>query len=112
MMRRPPRSTLFPYATLFRSIENATGDGPDAADVDASECAYVIYTSGTTGWPKGVEVTYANLGAFLAGLATVGLTPGGVGANPLSPAFDGWLWNVLLHLLHGQGTVVVDTRGD
>src|SRR3712207_7228364 len=24
MIRRPPRSTLFPYTTLFRSIENVT----------------------------------------------------------------------------------------
>src|ERR1035438_9623479 len=28
MIRRPPRSTLFPYTTLFRSI--AIGDGHDA----------------------------------------------------------------------------------
>src|SRR3989454_6787564 len=34
MIRRPPRSTLFPYTTLFRS------------------CA-LLYTSGTTGKPKG-----------------------------------------------------------
>src|SRR5438552_14982798 len=27
MMRRPPRSTLFPYTTLFRSIPPARGDG-------------------------------------------------------------------------------------
>src|SRR5690242_21064578 len=27
MIRRPPRSTLFPYTTLFRSGELATGDG-------------------------------------------------------------------------------------
>src|SRR5437764_1703713 len=26
MMRRPPRSTLFPYTTLFRSDENAHND--------------------------------------------------------------------------------------
>src|SRR2546422_11543691 len=26
MIRRPPRSTLFPYTTLFRSIEPARGD--------------------------------------------------------------------------------------
>src|SRR3712207_8781186 len=35
MIRRPPRSTLFPYTTLFRSPEQATGSkgvGP-AADV-------------------------------------------------------------------------------
>src|SRR2546421_6533909 len=28
MIRRPPRSTLFPYTTLFRSVETATA--PDA----------------------------------------------------------------------------------
>src|SRR3989440_6347270 len=31
MIRRPPRSTLFPYTTLFRSIvENAAGSGTGA----------------------------------------------------------------------------------
>src|SRR3712207_8742398 len=30
MIRRPPRSTLFPYTTLFRSYESAAaGDVPD-----------------------------------------------------------------------------------
>src|SRR2546422_8553860 len=28
MIRRPPRSTLFPYTTLFRSVQPAL-DGPD-----------------------------------------------------------------------------------
>src|SRR5256886_10292589 len=27
MIRRPPRSTLFPYTTLFRSLGRAAGDG-------------------------------------------------------------------------------------
>src|SRR3989442_8533275 len=27
MIRRPPRSTLFPYTTLFRSIEAGNGNG-------------------------------------------------------------------------------------
>src|SRR5256885_9914313 len=27
MIRRPPRSTLFPYTTLFRSRESAGGEG-------------------------------------------------------------------------------------
>src|SRR2546429_9592594 len=34
MIRRPPRSTLFPYTTLFRSVEAATQNktlSPDAA---------------------------------------------------------------------------------
>src|SRR5256885_6470840 len=29
MIRRPPRSTLFPYTTLFRSVKWALGDGED-----------------------------------------------------------------------------------
>src|SRR2546422_6787792 len=41
MIRRPPRSTLFPYTTLFRSLlgerEDAPldGEGPDVSDVHA-----------------------------------------------------------------------------
>src|SRR3712207_4997510 len=31
MIRRPPRSTLFPYTTLFRSDTNAGGDSSPAA---------------------------------------------------------------------------------
>src|SRR3712207_6933294 len=30
MIRRPPRSTLFPYTTLFRSIESGVSKGPAA----------------------------------------------------------------------------------
>src|SRR3712207_8776454 len=31
MIRRPPRSTLFPYTTLFRSLVEAVALRPDAA---------------------------------------------------------------------------------
>src|SRR5438034_11057931 len=31
MLRRPPRSTLFPYTTLFRSLMRERLAGPDAA---------------------------------------------------------------------------------
>src|SRR3712207_8107712 len=31
MIRRPPRSTLFPYTTLFRSAEHGSGHLGDAA---------------------------------------------------------------------------------
>src|SRR5688572_33303114 len=30
MVRRPPRSTLFPYTTLFRSVGRALPDEPDS----------------------------------------------------------------------------------
>src|SRR5258708_12100214 len=32
MIRRPPRSTLFPYTTLFRSIEASLGERERARD--------------------------------------------------------------------------------
>src|SRR3712207_8074901 len=33
MIRRPPRSTLFPYTTLFRSVDaQVLGDRPDLLD--------------------------------------------------------------------------------
>src|SRR3712207_7456103 len=31
MIRRPPRSTLFPYTTLFRSLQEGEADRVDAA---------------------------------------------------------------------------------
>src|SRR3712207_7847070 len=35
MIRRPPRSTLFPYTTLFRSlVENRIGEDVQACDLD------------------------------------------------------------------------------
>src|SRR3712207_7598072 len=36
MIRRPPRSTLLPYTTLFRSHERAGAGGPEVTAVDAS----------------------------------------------------------------------------
>src|SRR3712207_7122134 len=33
MIRRPPRSTLFPYTTLFRSLERFARQVPDQGDI-------------------------------------------------------------------------------
>src|SRR3712207_8160437 len=38
MIRRPPRSTLFPYTTLFRS-SNSTSSGPGAVSPSVSSAA-------------------------------------------------------------------------
>src|SRR2546427_5298653 len=37
MIRRPPRSTLFPYTTLFRSV-GFQGEGASAAGFDLLHC--------------------------------------------------------------------------
>src|SRR2546430_12614432 len=46
MIRRPPRSTLFPYTTLFRSANAALdlrdGDGFAAAEVDAPDLGLAV----------------------------------------------------------------------
>src|SRR3712207_8322355 len=42
MIRRPPRSTLFPYTTLFRSIDTAVRSGARALFVVANNEAWGI----------------------------------------------------------------------
>src|SRR3712207_8706799 len=61
MIRRPPRSTLFPYTTLFRSLWNAAvATGTPIADL--AGCADTVMVS----FSKGLG---APVGAALAGPA-------------------------------------------
>lgn len=101
-------STTLP---VLAAEECAAGDAPPVT-VHPDQCAYTIYTSGTTGRPKGVEVTYRGLNAFLGALAGLRLPGGGAGINAVSPAFDGWLWCTLLYLLHGQTVAIVDVADE
>src|SRR3712207_6932133 len=39
MIRRPPRSTLFPYTTLFRSVSAVSSDDDPVANVQTEPCA-------------------------------------------------------------------------
>src|SRR3712207_8204403 len=57
MIRRPPRSTLFPYTTLFRSPPPSDHE----ADVDYGDPAWFFFTSGTTGRPKAAVLTHGQL---------------------------------------------------
>src|SRR3712207_8500487 len=41
MIRRPPRSTLFPYTTLFRSVPTTVGDRPALVDVGRCACIFL-----------------------------------------------------------------------
>ncbi|MBB5083638.1 non-ribosomal peptide synthetase [Nonomuraea endophytica] len=93
----PQRCEVLPASAV-----TAARPAPRRISPHPSGIAYVIYTSGTTGWPKGVEVPYRGLAAFVAALAALDLPTGGTGVNAVSPAFDGWLWCALLYLLNGQ----------
>src|SRR3712207_9567612 len=49
MIRRPPRSTLFPYTTLFRSrgVVGAADPGPDGRGVHAHAAARRLHAART-----------------------------------------------------------------
>src|SRR5256885_7603421 len=57
MIRRPPRSTLFPYTTLFRSIQNCEVSG---------------FLSGAGGRVVGVETSRGRIRAERIGIAAAG----------------------------------------
>src|SRR2546425_9711505 len=62
MIRRPPRSTLFPYTTLFRSARRPFTIEPTRPE----DLSIMHYTSGTTGKPKGAaHVHEAILGHYM-----------------------------------------------
>src|SRR3712207_8231563 len=42
MIRRPPRSTLFPYTTLFRSVDDGAGRRRDYRRGVAVRAAYLV----------------------------------------------------------------------
>src|SRR2546421_3460528 len=46
MIRRPPRSTLFPYTTLFRSFQNVV---PACSNLPPHQCATVVYAAAPSG---------------------------------------------------------------
>src|SRR3712207_9008950 len=54
MIRRPPRSTLFPYTTLFRSLQVA-GGGEDRVDRVVGVLAPVLVGVGAVHLPGGGE---------------------------------------------------------
>src|SRR2546427_12116120 len=70
MIRRPPRSTLFPYTTLFRSaalMMNVCA-GPDERDQYSLPAPRVDYVKALRGSVKGLRVAYSDdLGGADAG---------------------------------------------
>src|SRR3712207_7135824 len=58
MIRRPPRSTLFPYTTLFRS-GLVVGMEPDFSPVGAALCIEAYDVAGTVLWIAGGSILFA-----------------------------------------------------
>ena len=51
MIRRPPRSTLFPYTTLFRSTLDSSSEMPNSSN---TQCARSLLRQRTTPWIAGI----------------------------------------------------------
>src|SRR3712207_7558494 len=78
MIRRPPRSTLFPYTTLFRSLGNVIADAQLAAtDDEAGALAAFMNPGGVRADLAAGEVTYEEaftVQPFANNLVTLDLT--------------------------------------
>src|SRR5438067_8190981 len=58
MIRRPPKSTLFPYTTLFRSSGSPTTTGPDGRGIE-TVCADTEDRKSTRLNSSHVSISYA-----------------------------------------------------
>src|SRR5260370_19082351 len=52
MIRRPPRSTLFPYTTLFRSIHSAVEQSPRTKRRASGNGRFSLVFSSRGGWDE------------------------------------------------------------
>src|SRR5256714_6990305 len=65
MIRRPPRSTLFPYTTLFRSPLTEAARVPVPERLEGSLPTFRVAPAGTTAVPRKVPVTQTRLPAHV-----------------------------------------------
>ncbi|WP_159394372.1 AMP-binding protein, partial [Streptomyces sp. NRRL S-495] len=104
------------FAKSPNTLQSAlrTLQSPPAGPVTLPEAApeglaYVLYTSGSTGLPKGVEVTHANLAAFVAAMRiTPGVRPDDVMLGLTSPAFDVFGFELWVGLACGLRLAMLD----
>src|SRR2546428_5078223 len=91
MIRRPPRSTLFPYTTLFRSklISLIEDDEPEAVEAVARVFPHTgrAHVVGLTG-PPGVGKS-SLINRLVPAFRSRGKTVGGVAVDPTSPYTGG-----------------------
>src|SRR5690349_22103243 len=73
MLRRPPRSTLFPYTTLFRSAALATFADVVAETTELPAASYALTVSAATPLPTFVESQLKANGAAVSVATTLPL---------------------------------------
>src|SRR5690242_21423311 len=56
MILRPPRSTLFPYTTLFRSLVSVEDDGPGIAEDVREKILQPFFTTKAQGTGLGLAI--------------------------------------------------------
>src|SRR5438874_13170701 len=61
LIRRPPRSTLFPYTTLFRSPEGGESGGRGISALEVKETANVVLTEPFAGKVTGEGFAVQNM---------------------------------------------------
>src|SRR3989449_10022212 len=88
MIRRPPRSTLFPYTTLFRSVTFSNGPGGGWVGL------FPVGTSGPNGyvdwqWVTGTQTFSAQVNTVTSG--TVTFPRAGMGPVPVGPYVYRWV---------------------
>ena len=74
MIRRPPRSTLFPYTTLFRSVNNLTNECEDGQDNQQPTAYTPVFSKGvrTVVYVAGLIASCVGLGFMTFGDAAIG----------------------------------------
>src|SRR3989475_12084832 len=87
MIRRPPRSTLFPYTTLFRSVNGTFGRGTVGVDLNAIPAAAIERIEvlrdgaaaqyGSDAIAGVINIVLKRQTERLEASSTVGTTPGG-----------------------------------
>ncbi|MFE9611848.1 amino acid adenylation domain-containing protein [Streptomyces sp. NPDC006012] len=81
----------------------------DLPEPDPQQAAYVLFTSGSTGRPKAVQVTHANLAAFVAALsASPGMTEDDVTLGVVPFTFDVFGYELWVTLARGARLALAD----